>query len=207
MKYLFILLIFLISCGKKTPHIPFDVLEEIQSNSIEMFNMNGDIDSYMSRDFEKYAEKLKAGDTALIYIYSDGGEVDSGESIINSMTKFKTICVADKAASAAFEIFQHCTVRVYLDRTLLMVHHHYVTFPSGAIATSSELLIDGLNAYIQEVGLLRRCAARLGMSINELNEKIAKSGGDWYIYGNDIARYNAADYYIKDAQVTKMIKK
>lgn len=208
MKYLLFLLIILSGCfGNFRPEIPQDVLAELQSESSQMFNLSGDVDVYTARNFDKYTEKFKAGDTALIYIYSDGGDVDSAEKIINSMAKLKTICVADKAASAAFEIFQHCTVRIYMDRTLLMVHHHYVIFRSATIITAPELLIDGLNAYIQEAGLLGRCAARMKMTYDELNKKIEKNGGDWYIYGNDIVKYNAADYHIKDSQVTKMTKK
>jgi len=208
MKFLLFFLIVLTGCfGNFNPEIPQDVLAELQSDSTQMFNLSGDVDAYTARNFEKHTEKLKTGDTALIYIYSDGGEVDSAEKIIGSMAKFKTICVADKALSAAFEIFQHCTVRIYMDRTLLMVHHHYMMFRSGTIVTAPELLVDGLNAYIQEASLLGRCAVRMKMTFSDLNDKIAKNGGDWYIYGDDIVKNNAADYHIKDSQVSKMTKK
>lgn len=207
MKYLFFLLMFLISCGKTISNIPEDVLAELQSNSTQIYNMGGDIDAYMSGSFKKYSEQLKAGDSLLIYIFSDGGDVDSAENIISSMAKLKTICIADKALSAAFEIFQHCTVRVYMDRTILMTHHHYMTFRENTIATAPELLVNGLDAYIQETRLLGRCAARMNMTFNDLSDKIAGNGGEWYIYGKDIIKYHAADYYIKDSQVTKNTKK
>lgn len=208
MKYLLFFLIILSGCFNNfRPEIPQDVLAELQSDSTQMFNLSRDVDTYTAKNFEKHTEKLKAGDTTLIYIYSDGGEVDSAEKIIGSMAKFKTICIADKALSAAFEIFQHCTVRIYMDRTLLMAHHHYMVFRSGTIVTAPEMLIDGLSAYIQEASLLGRCATRMQMTLTDLNNKIAKNGGEWYIYGDDIIKNNAADYHIKDSQVTKMTKK
>lgn len=207
MKYLIFLLMFLMSCGKVIPSIPEDVLAELQSDSNQMYNMSSDIDSYMASNFKDYTKKLKAGDTALIYIYSDGGDVDSAENIINSMTKLKTICIADKALSAAFEIYQHCTVRVYMDRTILMTHHHYMIFREDTTATAPELLVTGLDAYIQETRLLGKCAARMDMTFSNFSDKIAGNGGDWYLYGSDILKYHAADYHIKNSQIIKMIKK
>lgn len=203
MKYLIFLLMFLISCNIKQP-VPKDVLDELQGNRI--FNLSGDIDWVIAKDFKRYTERLKAGDTVLMYIFSDGGEVNAGEDIIHQMAKFKTICIADKALSAAFEIYQHCTVRVYIDRTILMVHHHYMIFTETEAVTAPRMLLQGLDAYIQEASLLGRCAARMNMTYRELDEQIAKNGGDWYIYGSSIQKFNAADYHIKQSQFLKTTK-
>lgn len=206
MKYFLILLMFLVSCGKPIPAIPNDVLAELQEDSSQMFNMSGDIDTYMVRNFERHVQKKKAGETVLIYIFSDGGEVDSAESIINRMSGFRTICVADSAFSAAFEIYQHCTVRVYMSRTALMTHHHYIVFNQNSVVTTPELLLQGLSAYIQEVGLLTRCAMRMGLTYSQMVQKIADNGGEWYIYGDDIVKHRAADYNIKEYQLLKKAK-
>lgn len=197
---------FLISCVKPLPNIPDDVLAELQSDSSQMFSVYEEVNWSMAKDFDIYTQNLKAGDTVMIYIYSNGGEVDAAENIINRMSSFRTICVADKAISAAFEIYQHCTVRIYMDRTLLMTHHHSMVFTQNNIETVPNLFMESFNAYIQEIGLLSRCAARMKMTLNELNAKIAKNNGEWYIYRGDIVKYNAADYHIKYYQLVKKKK-
>ena len=192
---------FLISCSKPLPSIPEDVLAEFQNSSKQMFNMSMDIDWRLAKNFEKHTEKNNPGDTILIYINSNGGEVDAAEGIINTMAGFKTICIADTAISAAFEIYQHCTVRVYMDRTLLLTHHHYMVFNERSMVTAPDLLLQGLGAYIQEIALLTKCATRMKMTYAALDAKIAENGGDWYIYGKDIMTYHAADYHIKNSEI------
>jgi ATP-dependent protease ClpP protease subunit len=200
MKYLVLLLMLLIGCGRPAPTIPEDVLAELQANSQMMFNLSGDITSSTANMFVSYVEKKAIGETVLIYINTNGGDVNAAEKIMNAMTRQKTVCIADTAISAGFEIFQSCTLRIYIDRTVLMAHRHWTTF-SGPI-TMPELLMAGLDGYIQETYLLTKCAHRMEMSYSELVGMIEKKGGEWYIYGKDIMKYNAADYHLKDYQLT-----
>jgi|GEM_PF-4600830 len=201
MKYLVFLLMFLVSCGSKPiPSIPVDVLAELQANSNTMFNLSGEVDWNLSKRLDRHTEKHKVGDTILIYINSNGGDVNAAENIMNTMSRFKTVCVADTAMSAAFEIYESCTVRVYMDRTLLMTHHHFITFSKNQMNVT-DVFVAGLDAYIQEKYLLTKAALRMEMTYSELSEKITKGNGEWYIYGKDIIKFNAADYHIKDAQL------
>jgi ATP-dependent protease ClpP protease subunit len=203
-KLLLIFLMILAACGKSKPNpeIPQEVLAELQTNKQAMFNMSGEINWYVDDNLKGRTEKMKAGDTLLIYINSNGGMVDAAESIMNTMSGFKTICVADTAMSAAFEIYEACTVRVYLDRTLLMTHHHSISFGNGTIPVT-EAFLAGLEGFVQETYLLKRAANRMGMTHAELLENIQKNNGEWYIYGKDIVKYRAADYHIQDNQLKK----
>lgn len=196
----FILL--LTGCSAVVPQIPQDVLAELQASDKSMFNMAGEINGNLQNNLNRHLKNKKVGDTLLIYINSNGGEVNSAEAIMNTLAGYKTICVADIAMSAAFEIFQTCTVRVYMDRTLLMVHHHWIIFNNNQISVP-DLFATGLEAYIQELSILSRCAFRMKITYNDLDKKIQKNGGEWYLYGSDIIKNNAADYHIKDSQLKK----
>lgn len=200
MKYLVLFLIFLVGCAGDIfrPAIPADVLAELQGDKKTMFNMSSDIDWRLSRALDKHVEKTKAGDTVLIYINSNGGDVNAAENILNTMSRYKTICVADTAMSAAFEIFQHCTVRVYMDRTVLMAHYHSIWY--GGPVNVNEAFLSGLEAYIQQTALLKKCAARMQMSYLEFTGKIDKEG-EWYIFGPDLVKYHAVDYHIQNADL------
>lgn len=203
MKYLLFLLIFILtSCSVSAPSIPEDVLADLQSSSQTMFNMSGEINSSLANLLDTHVKNKKPGDTVLVYINSNGGDVAAAEKIMNSLVRHKSICVADMALSAAFEIFQSCTVRIYLDRTLLMVHRHSISFESNLLPVP-DIFFNGLDAYIQETYLLTKSAHRMKITYNELIEKIEKNNGEWYLYGKDIMQYNAADYYIKDYQIKK----
>lgn len=200
-KLMFFLILLLTGCSISIPQIPQDVLAAVQETNDTMFNLSGDIDAALERRLNSHLKDKKIGDTALIYINSNGGDVASAESIMNTMMSYKTICVADAAMSAAFEIFQHCTVRLYMNRSLLMVHHHWMVF-NGPI-TAPELFIGGLDAYIQETSILTRCAMRMKITYADLFLKIQKNGGEWYLHGSDIIKYNAADYLVQDYQLKK----
>lgn len=201
MKYLVFLLIILSGCsGYFRPEIPSDILAELQTDKRTMFNMASDIGWRLSESLDKHTEHLKTGDTLLIYIHSNGGDVNAAENIINTMSRYKTICVADVAISAAFEIFQSCTVRVYTDNTVLMTHHHSIIFGYGQV-TVPEVFLAGLDGYIQETYLLKKCAARMKMSYSDFLQKIEKNNGEWYMNGpREIRKANAADYHIKESQ-------
>jgi len=199
------LLAALISCSpmRSPPEIPHEILIELQTDKQTMFNMNSQINWSLDDDLKSHTKNMKPGETLLIYIKSNGGGVDAAESIINTMSRFKTICVADTAMSAAFEIYQSCTVRVYLDKTILMTHHHSISFGNGSISVA-EAFISSLDGLIQEIYLLKRSANRMDMTYDELLKKIEKSKGEWYIYGRDIVEYHASDYHIKDSQLKKL---
>jgi ATP-dependent protease ClpP protease subunit len=207
MKYFLLLLILLMACTKPIPSIPAEVLAEMQVSSSKVFNFSFDVDWLAVSQFDKHIQDAKPGDTVLMYISSNGGDVDAAEAIITRMSRYRTICVADFAASAAFEIYQHCTIRVFRDNTLLMVHHHYLVFGSKTTATVPEVLIQGIKSYAQEYGLLNRCAARMYMTYEELIKKIADDGGEWYINGaRQIKSANAGDYHVKDEEYENIKK-
>lgn len=200
MKFFIFLTMLLLSCND-TPQpspVPPKILSELQDTSIKIFSLSGDINPKLVNKFKKITKDMAVGDTLLLYINSKGGYVDSAEYIINIMAGLKTICLADMAYSAAFEIFQHCTVRIYNDDTSLMTHHHFALFNNRSTMTSVDLFNYGFNMYVQEATLLTRCAARMNMSFSELNEKIEENNGEWYLTGDDIPKYFAADYYLKD---------
>lgn len=204
MRFLLILATLLFSCNGPSSSLPPKILSELQNTSDEVFELSGDVNSKITNKLKEFTKNMIFGDTLLIYINSKGGYVDSAEHIINIMAGFRTICLADMAYSAAFEIFQHCTVRIYNDDTSLMTHHHFALFSDRSTITSVDLFNYGFNMYVQEATLLTRCAARMNMSFIELNEKIDENNGEWYLVGDDIAKNSAADYYLKDKTLFKV---
>lgn len=205
MKWLLFLFVLLIACQKPPSTVPEKILAELQeAPPSDIFILTGDVAPNMINSLKKITKNKEIGDTLLIYINSKGGYVNSAEQIINIMAGYKTICLADMAYSAAFEIFQHCTIRIYNDDTSLMTHHHFAFFQNESVMTSVEMFDYAFNMYIQEATLLTRCAARMNMSFLELSEKIDENNGEWFLHGDEIAENFAADYYLKDIKAFKV---
>ena len=129
-------------------------------------SIKGRIDRYMASQF---VSKINNINTTNIYIYIDspGGDVDSGQKILQYIqfkkdTNKTIMCVAWEAHSMAFNIFQSCNYRYVLPDSKLMQH---------------QMSMKNLNGNIE-------------------NLNRAKIMNDWFLYGEDIVKNNVADAMI-----------
>jgi len=130
-----------------------------------------------------------------VFIDSPGGSVNSGLHFINTLNWYKENnkvinCIAKKAHSMAFIIFQHCTNRYILSSTVMMQHQMSL---SGIDGPFNNLMnyFDMVKTIGHEIDL--NVANRIGISVEEYKTKISN---DWWLYGNSIITAGVADKMI-----------
>lgn len=126
-----------------------------------------------------------------VYISSNGGSVMSGNEIIENMkylnnNGYNITCIAQKAYSMAFHIFQHCKQRYITSSSTLMQHQMSLGINGNYenIKTYLEMIED-----INEE-LINHSAKRLKMTTIEFKNNIMN---DWWFYGKKAINYNVAD--------------
>ena len=118
--------------------------EKIILDNNNYIHIKGEINPLSSSNFITEINKITA-DKIFVYIQSPGGYVDSGKEIINEINiqieNGKNItCIADRAYSMAFIIFQICPTRYITSNSVLMQHPIYITQLSGNLKTVQNLL-------------------------------------------------------------------
>jgi ATP-dependent protease ClpP protease subunit len=133
-------------------------------------------------------------ETIYVYIDSNGGEVESGNKLINQLNYYSKIgksikCIAKNAFSMAFQIFQSsgCNSRYILTSSTTMQHQMSLNNIKGQLFNTMNYLkmIESMSNSLDQ-----QSANRIGMSIEEYN-KLTKT--DWWLYGEDIIRKGVAD--------------
>ena len=134
----------------------------------------------------------KHSDTLYIYLNTNGGSVDAGMKLVNliqSLQDNKIIvnCIADTAISMGFVIFQSCSNRYVTRYATLMQHQMSLSDVEGKIRD--------LNSYVKYVNSIedevnQNQAERIGMTIEEFNEKIRD---DWWLTAKQSISEKVAD--------------
>ena len=126
-----------------------------------------------------------------VYINSNGGSVESGSDIIENIkylnsTGYNITCVAQKAYSMAFHIFQHCKQRYITSSSTLMQHQMSLGVNGN---------YENIKTYLEMVEemneeLINYSAKRIKMSPSSFKNKIMN---DWWFYGKNAIENNIAD--------------
>ena len=184
MKFIFLLSMLFYVCNANT--IILD-----NSNYIDI---KGEINPKSSSDFIMEINRIHSNQI-VIYIQSPGGYVESGKEIINEINiqlqNGKDIsCIAERAYSMAFIIFQSCPVRYITNNTVLMQHPIYISQLSGNLKTVENILkmIDKDNEDLLEI----QCNK---IKIDKKEFEILVSNELW-LMGNDNINMNTADEII-----------
>ena len=191
-KLLCICLFFLVPSTFSTK-IDIDIENEnslIELTDSNFVNIRLSIDDKSMSNVITKLHKLKNKEV-FIYINSFGGSVSSGNTLVEHIKSLQNkeiivSCIADKAMSMAFIIFQHCTNRYILDSSILMQHQMSLGI-KGPIRNIDNYLkmINNMENSINEYQ-----AKRLNIDVNEFKEL---TESDWWLYGKDILKFNAAD--------------
>ena len=129
-----------------------------------------------------------------IYLSTGGGRIKSGEDMIQVMETLadsgkNVMCIADTAYSMGFIIFEMCPIR-YITKNSKIMQHQMTLGVTGQL--------ERVKNYINFVSTIEnvhteRQADRLQLTVDEFNQK---TNNDWWLYGEDIIKTNAADEFV-----------
>jgi ATP-dependent protease ClpP protease subunit len=122
----------------------------------------------------------KHAEVRYIFLNTNGGSVDAGMKLINVIQSLQdnniiVNCIADKAISMGFVIFQSCSNRYVTRHATLMQHQMSLSDVKGKIRD--------LNTYVSFVNSMedeinQNQADRIGLTLEQFNEKIRD---DWWL--------------------------
>jgi ATP-dependent protease ClpP protease subunit len=154
------------------------------------------VGSVTEHSVAKWSKQLARCDADIVYVYinSPGGSVSAGNTFIQAIdyhaTSGKKIaCIADFAASMAFAILQACPYRLSTSHSIVMQHQMSLLL-AGPLGNVKNRV--GFAISIEE-SMNEMQANRLGLTLGGFEEKVQN---DWWIYGSNILRENAADQLI-----------
>lgn len=158
----------------------------IRFNSTNNIMIKGPIDNDVSSKFIYDLSLLENKKNVYVYLDTPGGSIDDGMQIVSQIKKYKLRCVAEKAYSMGFIIFQSCEKRYIMPHTRLMQHQL-----SYGIR-DEKLKIDNYVKFIDsmEKQLVEDQAERIGLDVDDFYQRTIN---EWWIYGKNILKENCAD--------------
>ena len=125
-----------------------------------------------------------------VYIDSPGGHVDAGMKIMSEIRKHNISCVADKAYSMAFAIFQSCANRYITTSGRLMQHQmSYGVEGTHLQVVSYVKMMDQINDY-----LMRLESERIGIPQQEFENLVSN---DLWLFSDVAVERNFADQTVE----------
>lgn len=131
----------------------------------------------------------------IIFLDTPGGSIVAGHKMIQYMDSLsysgKNItCIAENAASMGFAFFQACPLRLVMPHSIIMQHQPSFGYAGQEKRINSRLKLTRTIIKKQN----KRQCIRLKLTKFEFDNKISD---DWWMYGSDIIRNNAADKIIQ----------
>ena len=166
-------------------------------NTTNHISIRGPITAESANNF--LYESLTRPDIKYVYIDSPGGSVYHGTLIIDEIKQKKYICIADRAMSMGFAIFQSCSLRIIMETSELMQHQASLTI-NGELEKLKNWISMNDDRLLDLVSIQAK-------KINVSNEWfVNKTKTDWYMTGNQILKNNCADLLIY-VSCTKLLTK
>ena len=168
--------------------------KETQLHSLTLTNDNfillkGPIDKKTTNAF-LYEFNLMPNKTNIyLYIDSPGGSVEDGNKILNEVQKFNIKCIAERAYSMAFAIFQGCSMRYIVPFGKLM--QHQISFGIQNEKAKIENYIEFINQIENQLVFIQ--SSKIGLTQQEFKEK---TYNEWWIFGQNIIQQKCADEMI-----------
>jgi ATP-dependent protease ClpP protease subunit len=133
--------------------------------------------------------KLHNKKNLYLILDTNGGEVTSGMKIINEVTKYNISCIAIKAYSMGFAIFQSCKKRYVLPDSTVM--QHQISLGTGGELGKIKSQLSLVQQY--ENYLVTMQMNRIKLSHFDFMNKIYN---EWWSFGENIVFENIADEII-----------
>lgn len=158
----------------------------IRFNTTNNIMIKGPINNGISSKFIYDLSLLENKKNVYVYLDTPGGSIDDGMQIVAQIKKHKLSCIAEKAYSMGFIIFQSCEKRYIMPHTRLMQHQL-----SYGIR-DEKLKIDNYVRFIDsmEKQLVEEQAERIGLDVDDFYERTVN---EWWLYGKNILKENCAD--------------
>jgi ATP-dependent protease ClpP protease subunit len=163
--------------------------EEILLTEKNSISLIGNVDEYSIEPIQNKIDELDENEQLYIFIDSPGGSVFAALGLVEELktTNKKITCIARKAISMAFSIFQACPVRLITPMPVLMQHRMGL----GVQGSPDELKSRANAGFGLEYMLNSSDAARLQLTVEEFSEKIRY---EWWIVGSEaVLKAKAAD--------------
>lgn len=172
----------------------------IRFNSTNNIMIKGPIDNDVSSKFIYELNLLENKKNVYVYLDTPGGSIDDGMQIVAQIKKYQLSCIAEKAYSMGFIIFQSCKNRYIMPHSRLMQHQL-----SYGIR-NEKLKIDNYVRFINsmEKQLVEEQAERIGLDEDEFYEKTIN---EWWLYGKNILKENCADRFVNIECTVALTKK
>ena len=161
--------------------------------------LRGAIDEKSTNKLMYDIEKSNATNK-ILYLDTNGGMVEEGLKIINEVRNYNISCVAEKAYSMGFSIFQSCYNRYILPNGKLM--QHQISFGIGGELAKVNNYVSFIKQIEEEIVELE--ASRIDIPIDTYREMTTN---EWWLYGQNIINSNAADEIVNVKCSNKLTKK
>jgi ATP-dependent protease ClpP protease subunit len=146
----------------------------------------------IDKNLKEFTNTLTYTKNPIIYLDSGGGSVMDGERLIHQMKYLqnegiKVTCIANKAYSMAFHIFEMCDNRYIMEYSTLMSHQMSLGLRRMEFKNMKNYLhmID-----MMDIKLNKQVANRIEMDYDSYFQKIRN---DWWIYGDEAIELKLAD--------------
>lgn len=184
-KIVYLLLFIIISSSVSIE----DIITLYSNNTILL---NKDIDElHISKIIYQFTINQDKYETLYLYINSPGGDVKSGNDLIDTIQYYKhkinIICIADYAASMAFAIFQSCPIRYGLLHSVFMQHSITSNINKMSLSEMSNY-VEYINHLQLEFNELQ--ADRIGWSLQDFTNKVKN---DWWMTGKQALKEKILD--------------
>ncbi len=146
----------------------------------------------IDKNLKEFTNTLTYTKNPIIYIDSGGGSVMDGERLIHQMKYLqnegiKVTCIANKAYSMAFHIFEMCDYRYIMEYSTLMSHQMSLGL--------RRMEFKNMKNYLHMIELMdtklnKQVANRIEMDYDSYFQKIRN---DWWIYGDEAIELKLAD--------------
>lgn len=163
-----------------------DPEKQITLDTNNTIMIRGEINDKLATDFIFDLNKRENKKDLFVFLDTNGGSVDAGNRIVNEVHKYKLDCVAAKAISMGFVIFQACRERYITPLSTLMQHQM-----SYGIMNEKAKIESYVN-YIKQVShhLTGLQANKIGISRKEFERR---TFNEWWLFGDNAVDENCAD--------------
>ena len=185
MKFLKICLFNLLSIVIGSNNVINSPNNTILLNTTNFINLQGPITEESAAKFilDLNLFDRKSRSNKIVYIDSPGGSVLAGVKIIDQIEKYQISCIASKAISMGFVIFQSCHNRLVTSSSQLM--QHQISFGIKDEIRKIESHLD----FIQQIEdqLVDKQIQKMNISKDHFNQLI---NNEWWTYGvNNLIDY------------------
>ena len=178
---MFIFLLFLIFIKSS-----FGSLDTIHLNTTNNIIIRGEINSKTASQFIYNLNLLKNKNSTYVYLNTPGGSVEEGMKIVSEIKQHNLSCIAERAYSMGFIIFQSCKERLIVPHGKLMQHQMALGIMDQKNRIKNYLrFIESMEDQIIDQQI-----KRINITKEEFNDRITD---DWWLYGNNTIKENCAD--------------